>query len=193
MASSSGVRYMARILGDAPRVFDHAARLAWGMIPRDSHPRVAHGRGTVDSALAWLIAGIVLIVAELVTGTFYLFVLGVAALLTAAVAYAGAGFLIQVIVAGAIAIAGVFWIRGRKRAMATPAMPPLDVGQPVTLDSWVNRDDRLARVKYRDALWDAIVEGEFRGEAGEVFYIRAIAGNTLRVAKQKAARGRSHG
>ena len=141
----------------------------------------------MDSALAWLIAGIVLIVAELVTGTFYLFVLGVAALLTAAVAYAGGGFLIQVIVAGVIAIAGVFWIRGRKQAMATPAMPGLDVGQPVTLDSWINRDDRLARVKYRDALWDAIVEGEFRGEAGEVFYIRAVAGNTLRVAKQKAA------
>jgi membrane protein implicated in regulation of membrane protease activity len=157
------------------------------MIPRDSHPRVAHGRGTVDSALAWLIAGIVLIVTELVSGTFYLLVLGVAALVAAGVAYAGAGFLIQVIVVGAIAIAGVFWIRGRKRAKATPPMPPLDVGQPVTLDSWVNRDDRLARVKYRDALWDAIVEGEFRGEAGEVFYIRAIAGNTLRVAKQKAA------
>ena len=141
----------------------------------------------MDSALAWLIAGIVLIVAELVTGTFYLLVLGVAALLAAAVAYAGGGFLIQVIVAGVIAIAGVFWIRGRKHAMATPAMPPLDVGQPVTLDSWINRDDRLARVKYRDALWDAIVEGEFRGEAGEVFYIRAVAGNTLRVAKQKTA------
>jgi membrane protein implicated in regulation of membrane protease activity len=141
----------------------------------------------VDSALAWLIAGIVLIVAELVTGTFYLLVLGVAALLAAAVAYAGGGFLIQVIVAGVIAIAGLFWIRGRKQATATPAMPPLDVGQPVTLDAWINRDDRLARVKYRDALWDAIVEGEFRGETGEVFYIRAVAGNTLRVAKQKAA------
>ncbi len=141
----------------------------------------------MDSAFAWLIAGIVLIVTELVSGTFYLLVLGVAALVAAGVAHAGGGFLLQVIVAGAIAIAGVLWIRGRKRAMATPAMPPLDIGQPVTLDSWVNRDDRLARVKYRDALWDAIVEGEFRGEAGEVFYIRAIAGNTLRVAKQKAA------
>jgi membrane protein implicated in regulation of membrane protease activity len=141
----------------------------------------------VDSALAWLVAGIVLIVAELVTGTFYLFVLGVAALLTAAVAYAGGGFLIQVIVAGLIAIAGVFWIRGRKTAMATPAMLSLDVGQPVTLDSWINRDDRLARVKYRDALWDAIVEGEFRGETGEVFYVQAVAGNTLHVAKHKPA------
>jgi membrane protein implicated in regulation of membrane protease activity len=140
----------------------------------------------VDHALAWLIAGIVLIVAELVSGTFYLLVLGIAALLAAAVAYGGGGFLLQVIVAGVIAVAGVFWIRGRRRALATPAMPGLDVGQPVTLDSWVNRDDRLARVKYRDALWDAIVEGEFRGETGEVFYIRAVAGNTLRVAKQKA-------
>lgn len=141
----------------------------------------------MDSALAWLIAGIVLVIAELVTGTFYLLVLGVAALLTAAVAYAGGGFLIQVIVAGLIAIAGVFWIRGRKAAVATPAMPSLDVGQPVTLDAWINRDDRLARVKYRDALWDAIVEGEFRGETGEVFYIRAVAGNTLRIAKHKPA------
>ena len=141
----------------------------------------------MDSALAWLVAGIVLIVVELVSGTFYLLVLGVAAVVAAGVAYAGGGFLTQVIVAGLIAVAGVLWIRGRKRAMTTPAMPPLDVGQPVTLDSWINRDDRLARVKYRDALWDAIVEGEFRGETGEVFYIRAVAGNTLRVAKQKTA------
>jgi membrane protein implicated in regulation of membrane protease activity len=141
----------------------------------------------VDSSLAWLIAGIVLIVAELATGTFYLLVLGAAALIAAAVAYAGAGFVVQVIVAGAIAIAGVLLIRARRKALSVQAMPSLEVGQPVTLDSWVNRDDRLARVKYRDALWDAIVEGELRGEAGEVLYIRAVAGNLLRVAKQKAA------
>jgi membrane protein implicated in regulation of membrane protease activity len=157
------------------------------MIAGGLRERVALLGGAVDSSLAWLVAGIVLIVAELASGTFYLLVLGVAALIAAAVAYAGAGFVAQVGVAGAIAIAGVFWIRARKQALAVQAMPSLDVGQPVTLDSWVNRDDRRARVKYRDALWDAIVEGEFRGEAGEVFYIRAVAGNTLRVAKQKAA------
>jgi membrane protein implicated in regulation of membrane protease activity len=141
----------------------------------------------VDSSLAWLVAGVVLIVAELLTGTFYLFVLGLAALVGAGVAYGGGGFLVQVLVAGAIAIGGVFWIRSRKLASATPKMPSLDVGQPVTLDSWVNRDDRMARVKYRDALWDAVVEGEFRGEAGEVFYIRSLSGNTLHVAKHKPA------
>jgi membrane protein implicated in regulation of membrane protease activity len=147
----------------------------------------AHRGGAVDSSLAWLVAGIVLIIAELITGTFYLLVLGVAALVAGGVAYAGGGLIVQVIVAGAVAVAGILWIRSRKLASATPAMASLDVGQPVTLDSWVNRDDRLARVRYRDALWDAIVDGEFRGETGEVFYIRAVSGNTLRVAKERPA------
>ena len=141
----------------------------------------------MDSSLAWLVAGVVLIIAELATGTFYLLVLGVAALVAAGAAYAGGAFLVQVIVAGAVAVAGVFSIRSRRLAAATPPMPSLDVGQPVALDSWVNRDDRHARVKYRDALWDAIVDGEFRGEAGEVFYIRSVSGNTLHVAKEKPA------
>jgi membrane protein implicated in regulation of membrane protease activity len=141
----------------------------------------------LEDYLVWLIAGIALIVAELLTGTFYLLILGVAALVAASVAFLGGAHLIQVILAGAISIAGVLWIRARRKAMTPPSMQALDVGQPVTLESWVNRDDRLARVKYRDALWDAIVEGEFRGESGEVFYIRTVDGNMLRVAKQRTA------
>ena len=141
----------------------------------------------MDSSLAWLVGGVALIVAELATGTFYLLVLGVAALVAAGVAFAGGGFLLQVIVAGAVAVGGIFWIRSRKLAASGPPMPSLDVGQPVTLDSWVNRNDGHARVKYRDALWDAIVDGEFGGEAGEVFYIRSVRGSTLHVAKQKPA------
>jgi membrane protein implicated in regulation of membrane protease activity len=138
----------------------------------------------VEGYLVWLIVGVALIVAELLTGTFYLLVLGIAALVASAVAHFGGTFLVQVLIAGAIAVAGVLWIRTRKRASTTPKMQPLDVGHPVTLDSWVNRDGARARVKYRDALWDAVVEGEVRGEPGEVFYIRAVDGNLLRVAKQ---------
>ena len=141
----------------------------------------------MEPYLVWIILGIVLVITELLTGTFYLLVLGVAGFVAAAVAYFGGAFILQILVAGGIAVAGVLWIRAHRRKNATPDMPSLDVGQPVTLDSWVNRDDRLARVKYRDALWDAVVDGEFRGEAGEVFYIRSVSGNTLRVAKQKPA------
>lgn len=137
----------------------------------------------------WLIAGIALVVAELASGTFYLLVLGAAALLGAVVAYAGGAFVWQTIAAGTLALAGVFYIRSRRSALGGPDMPSLDVGQVVTLEIWVNQADARARVKYRDTLWDAIVEGvpgrDFRGEAGETFYITAVDGSTLRVAKQK--------
>jgi len=141
-------------------------------------------RASVETYWIWVIAGIALVVAELLSGTFYLLVLGVAAFVAAATAWFGAPFLAQVLAAGAIAVAGVFWIRSRKHALATPDMAPLDVGQSVTLQSWVNQADRVARVRYRDALWDAIIEGEARGEAGEVFYITRVEGSTLRVAKR---------
>ena len=58
----------------------------------------------------WAIGGIALIIAELITGTFYLLVLGIAALAGAAVAYAPYSFWTQAVVAAAIAIAGVVWV-----------------------------------------------------------------------------------
>lgn len=140
----------------------------------------------MDGYWVWVIGGIALLIAELLSGTFYLLVLGIAAFVAAAVAWFGGPFIAQVAVAGVIAVAGVFWIRGRKHALATPDMAPLDVGQPVTLQSWVNQADRVARVKYRDALWDAVVDGHARGEAGEVLYITRVEGSTLHVAKHRA-------
>jgi membrane protein implicated in regulation of membrane protease activity len=141
----------------------------------------------MEPFLVWIVVGIVLVVAELLTGTFYLVVLGTAGFVAAAVAYFGGTFILQILVAGGIAVAGVLWIRAHRRKNATPDMPSLDVGQAVTLDSWVNRDDGLARVVYRDALWDAHVEGEVRGERGELLFIRRVDGSTLLVAKQKSA------
>lgn len=135
--------------------------------------------------LVWLIAGIALVIAELLTGTFYLLFLGIAALVGAAVAYAGAPFWAQAIASAVLAVAGVLWIQRHNRMKRQPGMPPLDVGQPVKLDAWVNEADRLARVRYRDALWDAHVAGEIRGEPGEVLYITGVDGATLRVAKRR--------
>ena len=112
-------------------------------------------RASMETYWIWVIAGIALVIAELLSGTFYLLVLGVAAFVAAAVAWFGAPFLAQVLAAGVIAVAGVFWIRSRKHALATPDMASLDVGQSVTLQSWVNQADRVARVMYRDALESA--------------------------------------
>lgn len=141
----------------------------------------------MDNPLAWLIAGAILIIAELMTGTFYLLVLGFAALVGSAVGYAGAAQLSQALAAALVAVAGVIWVRQyRKRTVSSP-MRGLDVGQPAAFESWVNQGAGHARVKYRDALWDAQVSGDARGEPGEILYVVAVDGNTLKVSKTRPA------
>lgn len=135
----------------------------------------------------WLVTGIVLVIFELVTGTLYLLFLGIAAIVGAAVAYLGAPFWAQAIVAAIVLTAGVVWIQRHKRMAKEPAMRGLDVGQPVKWESWISQPDRLARVRYRDAQWDAKISGEIRGEPGEVLYITEVDGSTLHVAKTRPA------
>jgi membrane protein implicated in regulation of membrane protease activity len=141
----------------------------------------------VDISLAWLIAGVALIVTELMTGTFYLLVLGIAALVGSGIGYAGGTHVWQAFAAAAVAVAGVIWVRQyRKRTVASP-MRGLDVGQPAAFESWVNQGAGHARVKYRDALWDAQVSGDAQGESGEILYITSVDGNTLKVSKTRPA------
>jgi membrane protein implicated in regulation of membrane protease activity len=139
----------------------------------------------MESYLVWLIAGFVLVIAELVTGTFFLLVLGVAAFAGSVTAWFGLGFWVEASCAAVIAVGGVFWVRQQRKAMQRPDMASLDVGQAVTLESWVNREQGAARVKYRNTQWDAEVEGEREFEHGQVLFISAVDGNTLRVSKIK--------
>ncbi len=141
----------------------------------------------MDISLAWLIAGFILIIAELVTGTFYLLVLGLAALVGAGVGYASGAFVWQAVGAAVVAVAGVIWVNQFKKKMAPKRMRGLDVGQPAAFDSWVNKGAGHARVKYRDALWDAQVAGDASGEPGEILYISSVDGSTLKVSKTRPA------
>ena len=141
----------------------------------------------MDISLAWLIAGAALIVTELVTGTFYLLVLGVAALIGSGIGYAGGSHVWQALAAAVVAVAGVIWVQQyRKRAVSSP-MQGLDVGQRAAFDSWVNKSAGQARVKYRDALWDAQVVGDASGEPGEILYVVSVDGNTIKVSKTRPA------
>ena len=140
----------------------------------------------METYLVWLAAGFVLVIAELVTGTFFLLVLGVAAFAGSATAWFGLGFWVETLCAAAVAIAGVFWVRQHRKSMQRPDMASLDVGQAVTLEAWVNREQGAARVTYRNTQWDAEVEGERDFDSGQVLYIRAVDGNMLKVSKVKA-------
>lgn len=139
----------------------------------------------METYLVWLAAGFALVIAELVTGTFFLLVLGIAAFAGSATAWFGLGFWLEAMCAAAVAVAGVFWVRRQRNTMPQPDMASLDVGQGVVFDAWVSREQGVARVKYRNTLWDAEVEGERELDCGEVLFIHALEGNTLKVAKRK--------
>ena len=94
--------------------------------------------------LAWAILGLILVIAELVTGTFYLVVLGVAAFGASAAAYFGYDFPIQSIVAGLVAAAGAYWVHVYRVNSATQQMKQIDAGQPA-----LGRDRQLELLALR--------------------------------------------
>ena len=139
----------------------------------------------METYLIWLAAGFALVIAELVTGTFFLLVLGVAAFAGSATAWFGLGFWVEAMCAATVAVAGVFWVRQRRKASPQADMASLDVGQTVTFDAWASREQGVARVTYRNTQWDAAVEDERDIERGQVLFIHAVDGSTLKVAKRK--------
>jgi membrane protein implicated in regulation of membrane protease activity len=140
----------------------------------------------MEGYIWWAVIGIALIIAELATATFYLLVIGIAALAASAMAYLNYSFWIQALVAVAAATIGVV-LATRFRASRVAASPGLDVGQSVVFDSWVSEKDRLARVRYRNSLWDARVPDAQAVETGEVFYIQRADGNMLHISKVRPA------
>ena len=137
----------------------------------------------IDSYLIWLIAGLVLVITELTSGTFYLLVLGVAALAGAGSAWLGGAFWVQTLCAAGVAIAGVWWVHQHRKASNTVSMPSLEAGQPVTFESWVNRAGGTARVKYRGAEWDAVLPAGESPAAGDIYYISAVDRSSLILSK----------
>ena len=142
----------------------------------------------MQTYLLWAIAGIVLIIAELISGTYHLLVIGIAAFAGAGAAYLGYAFWVQAVLAAAVAVAGVIATnRFRGKHGGASSTGSLDIGQSVVLDEWTNEADRIARVRYRNALWDAKVIDAADAHAGEVFYICGSDGSTLHVSKARPA------
>jgi membrane protein implicated in regulation of membrane protease activity len=141
--------------------------------------------------LIWLIAGFVLTIAEVVTGTFYLLVVGLGAFVGALVAWMGGNELVQAVAGGAVAIGGVIGVHhwhARNRGGKPGEGNFLDRGQPVVLEGWANETARIARVKYRGASWDArLARPEEHPAPGTTLYIAGQEGNTLVVASAPPA------
>lgn len=141
----------------------------------------------MEEDFLWAILGLTLVIIEMLSGTFYLLMLGVAAFGAAFAAWIGQPFPVQAFVAAAIAGAGCYGVHLYRARNATEQMPNVDAGQPASFESWIDEGARLARVSYRGAAWDALVEGEAAPEAGAILYVLATQGNTLKVTARRPA------
>jgi membrane protein implicated in regulation of membrane protease activity len=107
-----------------------------------------------DSTLWWLLAGGAVGV-ELLTGTFYLLMLGIGMVAGALAAHAGASTTVQMFTAaivGAGAVVG--WHVVRRRRFAPGTNLDFDAGEQVHVDAWTA--DNTASVRYRGTVWTAV-------------------------------------
>jgi membrane protein implicated in regulation of membrane protease activity len=140
----------------------------------------------LDPALAWAVVGLGLVIVELLTGTFYLLMLGIAAFGGALAAWLGLDFAVQVIVAAIISALGCYGVHVYRTKNKGAQMASIDAGMPASFEGWIDAGARLARVRYRGASWDARVEGpDGLLEPGTTVYVLASEGNTLKVAKNR--------
>jgi len=73
----------------------------------------------MQPVLAWLLAGLLLVVVELMTGSFYLLILGIAAGIGSVVAYVGQPFWMQALVAAIAATSSLIFAMLPKGAGAS--------------------------------------------------------------------------
>jgi membrane protein implicated in regulation of membrane protease activity len=135
--------------------------------------------------LIWILVGFGLIIAELLTGTFYLLMFGIAALCAALIAFFGLSFPLQTLAAVMVSVAGCWFVHLYRVKNAQQQMKPVDFAQPVVFEGWVDEGNRIARVRYRNAQWEANVEPGIEAAPGSTLYITTTEGNTLSVVKSR--------
>jgi membrane protein implicated in regulation of membrane protease activity len=138
----------------------------------------------MDTFIGWFVVAFGLLVAELLTGTFYLLVISIALAVAGLAALAGAPFALQLVVAAAIGIGGSIWLRStrfgkRLHERGDDRVQNMDIGQSLRVDNWTPA--RTARANYRGAVWDVELAPGEQPASGE-FVIREIHANRLIVA-----------
>jgi membrane protein implicated in regulation of membrane protease activity len=138
----------------------------------------------MDVHWMWWLAALVVIAAELATGTIYLLMLALGLAAAGLAALLGQGSSVQLLVAALVTGAGC-WAVQRRRARQ-PAPPEaqrnadvhIDLGNTVQVDAWAL--DRTASVNYRGARWQVRLDGAPSAEplAGK-YSIAAMDGSVL--------------
>ncbi len=139
----------------------------------------------MNDVMLWFVIAFGLLIAELMTGTFYLLMVAIGCAIGGTAAVLGAGIPLQLVTGAAVGIAATMILRrtrwGQHKLNADAAGNRdviLDIGEVVQVDDW---RDGTAHVRYRGCRWDATLEpGAVVRPGAQV--IKAIRGSTLVVA-----------
>jgi len=138
-----------------------------------------------DVTIWWIIAG-TLVLLELLSGSFYLLMLALGAVLGALSAHAGFTQTTQWLVAALCSSAFVFVcyllrrrLLGSNRAVGNRDVN-LDIGATLRVDAW--QDDGSARVQYRGAQWTVMLRPG-QAPAPGVHRVVEVVGSRLLVEK----------
>ena len=146
-------------------------------------PQEADVESYVATYWMWWVLAVVLVGAELFTGTFYLLAAGAAFALGGVVAWLGGSPSTQMLASGVLAVAGTIAAHQWRKLHAMPApQTGLDVGQEVQVLAW--HDNGTARVNYRGTQWDAEIAAPSAARA-QTMYIVDTRGSTLVIAADK--------
>lgn len=134
----------------------------------------------MDNYWLWWLVAVVLVIAEMLSGTFYLLALACGLSAAGMVAFLGVSVNAQVFTAAMACSASVLAIYFWKRKHLSPAQSNFayDIGQTVHIATW--SDTRHARVTYRGAEWDAQVADNVAADALKTAWrIKSIVGSSL--------------
>ena len=143
--------------------------------------------------LFWWIGAGVLVVLELISGTFYLLMIALGCVAAAIAQLAGVAADLQFAIAAVVALAAVlllrrsrFGRRTRKEASKNPDVN-LDIGQTLTVPAW---HERRARANYRGAAWDVeLAAGE--PEDAQLYEITEMRGSCLVVVASRPEKAKA--
>jgi len=136
-----------------------------------------------QSTIWWLLAGGI-VVAELLTGTFYLLMLAVGVAAAAVAAHLGISTALQIVTAAVVGGGSVIgWHTVRRKRPGDPSARAdrsvnLDVGEMLMIDQW--NPDGTTSVKYRGATWTAIHRPGVQPATG-MHRVAELVGNRLLV------------
>lgn len=125
-------------------------------------------------AMIWAILGGIFFAVELLTGSFYLLVMGVSAAGAALFAWGGAPLWVQLAVFSVVSLAGFAILRTRYRPLA--AELPSDIGARVIV---ADVSDTGFRVRHRGCEWDGQLESGEVPAKGDLLVISSVSSNTL--------------